>query len=233
LETYDKIVAAYNAAKSAYDQALASQKNVSSSSVSGLAPEVKRGIEARELKRGCLELLTNQYFQDFDATTTKAQPYGYPEFRVPEAMREGPYVQFFEQLCEWEQMTYVFYPYYWGRKDQWVANSTASDPDPTFEAFLQAGSARALAPVRPEYERACVYYLETGEIWNGGETPVLDTELYVSIVDEIAEGQGMSMDNARPYGEPWQYTIPTSLVKLQADTALPCREGARGGAAAS
>jgi len=50
---------------------------------------------------------------------------------------------------------------------------------------------------------------------------VLDNPLYVSLVEEIAEAQDVALDDAEPYGDPWTYTLPTTLVKLQADAALP------------
>ena len=139
-------------------------------------------------------------------------------------MREAPYIQFLEQCFEWQNMTYLFYPYLWGRKSQWVQNSGQADGDPIFEAFLRAGAARVLVPVRPNYEKTVCYYLRSGEIWNGGGLPVLEDELYVSIADEIAASQDVSLDDAVPYGEPWTYRLPTSLVKLQADATLPSWE---------
>lgn len=221
LETYQKVVDAYNSQQADYEAKLKSQENAQASTLTGLPPDAKRAIEMLELKKGCLELLTGQYFYDFDATVAEAQPFGYPEFEIGQALIEGRYSQFFEQCCEWEQLTYVYYPYFWGRKDEWVANSTAKDSDPIFEAFLRAGAARVQVPVRPGYGRALCYYLQTGEIWNGGEVPLLDDPLYVSIIDEIAESQDVALASATPYGEPWTYSLPTSLVKLQPDATLP------------
>jgi hypothetical protein len=118
-------------------------------------------------------------------------------------------------------MTWTYYPYFWGSKEDWVARSQRTDTDPDFAAFLSAGAARVLVPVRPGYEEALTYYLETGDVWNGGEAPVIDDELYVSIVDEMAAALDVSLDAAVPYGDPWEYTLPTSLVMLQADSTLP------------
>lgn len=221
LETYKAIVDAYNGLQSAYDAAVEAKRTVQGSTAATLSEDVKRGIEHRELKKGCLELFTDQHFHDFDATVGDAEPYGYPEFKISEAIEEGRYAQFFEQCFEWEQMTYVFYPYFWGRKSHWIENSREADSDPIFESFLAAGAARVLVPVRPGYELAVGYYTATGKIWNGGEAPGIDDELWVSVVDEIAESQDVSLSEARPYGEPWRYTLPTSLVKLQQDATLP------------
>jgi hypothetical protein len=221
METYKKVVDSYSAQLSAYNAQLESKRTAQTSAVAVLSPDAKRGIEQRELKRGCLELLTGQYFHDFDSTVDAAEPFGYPEFRIKEAMEEKIYSGFFEECMEWEQMTYAFYPYYWGRKSQWVANSMESDGEPIFESFLRAGSSRVLLPVKPGWEKAVLYYLDTGEIWNGGEVPVLDEELAASISLEAGTMIDLSPSNGRPVGKPWTYTLPTTLVKLQADATLP------------
>jgi hypothetical protein len=221
LETFEKIVNAYDALHAEYEAAVKAKETGQLSTLTGIPPEAKRTIELTELKKGCIELFTDQYFYDFDATVDSAEPFGYPEFEVKEALEEGPYVQFFEQCFEWENTTWVYYPYFWGRKDQWVQNSIAADSDAVFESFLRAGAARVQVPVRPGYGKVLLYFLHTGEIWNGGEVPVLDNPLYVSLVEEIAESQDVALDHAEPYGDPWTYALPTTLVKLQADATLP------------
>lgn len=221
LATFEKIVEAYNTRLSAYEAARDATQTSQASVLGTLPPEAKRAIEQTELKKGCLELFTNQYFYDFESTRDSVEPFGYPEFGVGEAMREAPYIQFLELCLEWPNMTYIFYPYFWGRKAQWAQNSGQTDGDPVFESFLRAGAARVLVPVRPNYEKTVCYYLQSGEIWNGGDVPVLEDELYVSIADEIAASQDVSLDDAVPYGKPWTYRLPTSLVKLQADATLP------------
>jgi len=221
METYKRIVDAYNSLQTAYDAELEAKRVAQSSALTKISPDAKRGVEQVELKRACLELITGQYFFDFDATRDSAKPFGYPEFLISQAMEEGAYSQFFEQCFEWEQMTYAFYPYYWGRKSQWVDNSTETDDDPVFESFLRAGSSRVLLPVRPGYALQVLYYLNTGEFWNGGEAPAVDEELQAAIAMEAASAQDVSLSGGRPYGKPWTYTLPTSLVKLQADATLP------------
>jgi hypothetical protein len=221
LETFEKIVNAYDALQAGYEAAVKAKETGQLSTLTGIPPEAKRTIELTELKKGCIELFTDQYFFDFDATVDDAGPFGYPEFEVEEALEEGPYAQFFEQCFEWENTTWVYYPYFWGRKDKWVENSRATDSDAIFEAFLRAGAARVQVPVRPGYGKALLYFMHTGCIWNGGEAPVLNSPLYVSLVEEIAESQDVALDDAEPYGDPWNYTLPTTLVKLQADATLP------------
>jgi hypothetical protein len=223
IRTYKAIVDAYNKLKSAYDSQLAAASIAQGVVISGNNPDQNRRIEQDELKRGCITLFTNQHFADFDATRMNVAPYGYPEFDVDDAMGEARYVQFFEQAFEWDKLSYVFYPYFWGRKEDWATNSQLSDTDPLFADFLKAGSARVLVPVRPNYEESIIYYLCTnpGEIWNGGAPPAIDSELYVSIVDEVMAASDADLANATPVGEPWEIKVPTELVKLQDDATLP------------
>ena len=75
--------------------------------------------------------------------------HGYPEFDVAEATAEGQVVRFFEQAFEWNNLTYLFYPYFWGRKSRWLDVFPLDDPDPQFRDFLRAGSARVPARGRP------------------------------------------------------------------------------------
>lgn len=223
LATYKAIVDAYLQQKSDYDAQLSAAAISQGTAISGNNPDQNRRIEREELKRGCLTLFTDQHFADFDATLKNVAPHGYPELDVDQAMEEARYVQFFEQAFEWDKMSYLFYPYFWGRKEDWAANSQLSDTDPQFTDFLRAGSARVLVPVRPHYEEPIIYYLWTspGEIWNGGEMPTIHNELYVSIVDELMAAADADLADAVAVGQPWEIKLPTELVKLQEDGTLP------------
>jgi hypothetical protein len=95
--------------------------------------------------------------------------------------------------------------------------------DPIFRSFMQSGLARVVVTVRPGFEDAVRFYMQTGLVWNGGEVPVIDDPLHLSIVDELKEPTG------KPEGKAWATRIPTSLTILQADSiglvvekALPC-----------
>jgi hypothetical protein len=132
-------------------------------------------------------------------------------------------VRFFEQAFEWEHMTWVTYPYFWGSKDQWDERLGYDDPDPAFVDFLQAGYCRATVPARPGFEGAIDHFLTFGEIWNGGPLPTISSPLYLPIADELAERLDRPGDEV-PQGPPWTVRVPTNLVKLRADDALPVWE---------
>jgi len=172
-------------------------------------------------------MMTGQHFSSFHAVTHPADaPAHHPEVDVLEALHEGPVVQFFEQAFEWEQLTYLFYPYFWGDKRTWVDLAGVSDPDPLFEKFLTAGSCRVVVPVPIPYVDAVLYLLQSpasdlaGKVWQGGEPPTLDSPLYVSLAQEF-RNQTDDLAGAVPEGDPWEFTLPTSLVWLQPDGTLP------------
>lgn len=221
LATYQAVVTAYNNLKAAYDAQVAAASVQNISTIAVRSPDANRLVEQDELKKSCIVLLTDQHFEDAGAVTFEGTPFGYPEIRVRQAMDEGSYVQFIEQSFEWDQMTYTYYPYFWGRKEDWVDRSMSDDPDPLFAAFLKAGAARVLVPVRRRYEKALIYFLETAQIWNGGGPPTINSPLYVSIVEEMQEATDVAMEDAVPYGEAWEYPLPTTLVTLQEDATLP------------
>jgi hypothetical protein len=170
-------------------------------------------------------LITNSDLSGFDSVTVPES--GSPTLDVDEALDDGPFIQFFEQCFEWDQMTYVFYPYFWGSQGRWADNSQREDDDLTFQSFLRAGAARVLVPVTPNYEKSLLYYQQTGEVWNGGDVPTLDSDLYISVAEELLDSYDIPLDDAVPYSDDvWEAIVPTTLVKLQEDSTLPSWEAA-------
>ncbi len=199
LTTYTAIMQAYQALKAAYDDHLAAAAIQEGISISGRNPAQNREIEKTELKKSAISVAGGHHLEVFDAMRQLDD--AAPEIDFKEAEAEGKYIQFFEQAFEWPHMTYVFYPYFWGRKPdpgagRWVDKLTQiRDTDPQFEEFLKAGAARIVLPVRRGYEAALMHFVETGgEIWGGGDPPHVDEELYVSIVEEIREEQGVVIE---------------------------------------
>ncbi|HYG96556.1 MAG TPA: hypothetical protein VD741_05550 [Solirubrobacterales bacterium] len=228
LQTYDKIAEAYRAQKTAYDQQVAEAKARAAESIQGHNPALNRSIVQSELKKLCITMMTGQHFRQFDAVTNPSDaPIRHPEIDVEEALREGPIIQFFEQAFEWEQMTYLFYPYFWGRKSKWVNLTTnVEDSDPVFQQFLTAGACRVVVPVPIAYSKAVIYMLQSPatdlaqKVWLGGEPPTLESPLYESLAEEIRD-QTDDLDGATPEGAPWEFKLPTTLVWLQPGSELP------------
>jgi hypothetical protein len=131
--------------------------------------------------------------------------------------------KFIEQAFEWSLMSYNFYPFYWGDRTDWTALYQYECNDPLFRSFMQSGMARVIVTVRPGFEKAVLHFMQTGQIWNGGEVPVVGNPLYMSIVDEL-KVQEYAVE------ESWETVVPTNLIALQssgvavAATGLPCGE---------
>lgn len=229
IQTFDKIYTAYQALQTAYDQKVAQAEAAQGPVIQGQNPATNRVVEKTELKKLCITMMTGQHFDAFGAMTDPPdKPKTYPEVDVLQALTEGRVEQFLEQAFEWEQMTYLFYSYFWGRKKNWVDVSLLADPDPLFAQFLTAGAARVVVPVPIAYAEAVQFMLrEPGKdlgkkVWRGGERPTIEDKngLYVSITDEL-RSQTDDLAGATPEGTPWEFTLPTTLVWLQPDATLP------------
>ena len=231
--TFNKIIEAYQAEMDKYNQALAEAKALGVQ-IKGSNPGFYRKIENTILRRNCISYMINQN-TNVELTFGKGKYYnnGYSsgeetflntDIKVDAKLDQyAAFVKFMEQAFEWDIMSYYFYPYYWGNREKWAAMYQFDDNDPTFRAFMQSGMARVIVTVRPGFEEAVRHFLATGQIWNGGEVPVIDDPLFLSIVDEMRSALGEKQ------GEPWREKIPTSLTILQADSiglkvekALPC-----------
>lgn len=222
--TYRKIKAAYDDRVREYEQRVEELRAEAEARAErenrlpfGAPPATNKKTVQTELKKHCLSIITQQRYDAFDATKDGAPPF----FDFGEAAAEGAYIRFFEQAFEWDQMQYVFYPYFWSRKTTWVDRFVKQEVDPEFAEFLRSGAARVVVPVRPGFEIAVTHFIETGKIWGGeGDPPRINTPLYVSIIDEIRERTGAPQGES-PVGEPWEARVPTALVLVRGADDLP------------
>lgn len=215
IQTFEKIVNAYNAALAIYEDKLKAAEVARGVVIEGRNPGINEEIMRNELKKQSITLFTGDDYSQFNAVSGAP-----PVVDLEEAVEEGRFIQFFEQAFEWEQLTYLFYPYFWSRTSTWNKRMAFNDKDPRFNQFLQAGAARVVVPVHPAYNDAVLHYVETGAIWNGGTPPHLDDPLFISIVEELKDATD-DLHGAVPEGEPWPVKVPTSLVYLQQDAELP------------
>ncbi len=138
----------------------------------------------------------------------------YPSIVLEQAKIKGRFIQFLEQAFEWQQLGYSFYPYFWATRPKWIDMMNRSDDtDPNMSAFLQAGSVKVLIAVTTAYEEAVLHFLATREPWDGGPAPVIGDPLFIPLYEELHKRQD-DLYNATPEGEPWTFTLPTSLVYL-------------------
>jgi hypothetical protein len=212
-QAYDAIMEAYLQQKADYEEKLAALGIQQGVKILGRNPLENRRIEREELKKLVLMMLTG----DNDIARNSMLPSTEPLIDLAQACSNGSWIRFFENAFEWNNMLYVLYPYFWGRQARWISALHFTDPDLDFAAFLKAGAARVQVPVRPGFEKAIAHFCQFTEIWEGNDPPLTDDDLYVPIVDEIAENLG-KLDEGVPYppdSQPWEVRIPTSLVLVQ------------------
>lgn len=232
LDTHAKILAAWQKKLRDYQDALAALKfaQPTQGPLGSNNPDDNRRIERTELKRAAIALLSGNNLLGFNAIDQDPlppqpqPPNSPPPQRFPRPNQQasqtlGNYARFFEQAFEWEQMTYIFYPYYWARKEVWYDRALRTNDDPLFAEFLRAGQARVVIPVRPSLEPALWYFLMTNQIWEGGDPPMVTDGDYLPIAEEIKEASGAPGDEV-PYGPAWEVTVPTTLIKLRDDDQL-------------
>ncbi|NEZ66804.1 hypothetical protein D0962_29300 [Leptolyngbyaceae cyanobacterium CCMR0082] len=225
LKTFQKIQQAYERRVLEYEEKVAAiraeqalaQAAAEEERSFGAPPSLNRITERNELKKHAISIVTGSRYEFINAVIDGAPPI----FDFDEAREEGSLIRFFEQVFEWEQMQYVFYPYFWSRTNTWEDRFTTDNPDPQFREFLKAGAARVVISVRPGFETALQHYLDTGKLWDGqGEPPQITSPLYVSIVDEIKERTGAPQGEIL-VGEPWDIRVPTNLLYVRANDDLP------------
>ncbi|HHG83668.1 MAG TPA: hypothetical protein ENJ82_02870 [Bacteroidetes bacterium] len=200
-----------------YQEKLAALLAQSGVQIQGRNPYYNRKLERAELQKSCISLLTGthpSWVQGMKETQVG------PVIKNAVAKTHGAYVRFMEQAYEWENMNYVFYPYFWARVKKWLELMNIEDVDPEFQEFLTSGYARVVVPVRPGFESAVEHFRQTGQIWSGGKLPDITDPDYLPIAEEIKARQQAEGDEIA-IGEPWEVLLPTQLVKLRADNTLP------------
>lgn len=172
-------------------------------------------------------------YPTFQAVDDNGRPYAkfesldfdieFPYMHLPDSRKKGRFTQFLEQAFEWQHVSYLFYPYFWGRRKKWIELMNRLDyADNNMTSFLRAGSARVLVAVTPGYYDAVMYFLSTREPWGGGPAPVIGDPLFIPIHEEIRKQQD-DLAGAVADGASWTFTVPTSLVYLQ-DSSSPIPE---------
>jgi len=218
LKAHAAILQAYQKQLRDYEEKLAALEVQAAQQIQGRNPVENERLIRTELKKGATSVFTVQHYDLFGAIALS--PQGYPQPDLPEAEAEGKYIRFFEQAFEWEQMMYFFYPYFWGRKPNWLKRALLQDVDPLFAEFVKAGSARVVVSIRPGFEKAIAHFLDTGQIWDGGDLPDITSPLYVSIIEEIRE-RDKAPGAEVAQGDPWDVRLPTTLVILRDKAGLP------------
>lgn len=222
LETYGKIAARYQRLQEDYDAAQKARQFTQQVGPLGRDPETNRLTERTELKRSCIAILRHRPMNGLSDIEPPSDPSlkSVPGPDLNKSQDDGTIVRFLEQAFEWDKIGYVCYPYYWGRQAQWPLTATLVNDDPIFETFLRAGYARVVIPVRPAFKDVIMYFLATQRVWPGGSLPAVTDPTYLPIAEEI-KGQTGAPGDEQPQGDPWQYRLPASMIKLRKDDLLP------------
>ena len=223
LENFNLIISAY---KTAYDEYKAEKERIEAERKANEENQKEsqsnfyRIIERDVLKHNCVAYLLQNYLSILGQEFTSGDQM--LNFNVNLSDNLDKYTstaKFLEQAFEWTIMDYTFYPYYWADRKMWQEMYLTENIDTLFRGFLQAGMARVIVTVKPGFEEAVQYFIETGKVWLGGESPIIGDPLYVSIMQEMIEPTGI------PQGNYWITRIPTTLTILQAkSTGLEVEE---------
>lgn len=220
---FKAIISAYEKALVAHNEKIAAEMTTGIQ-IKGTNPGFYREFENKILRKNCISYMIDQnpnakntYGKNnlFTTNILNVTPsFGNTEVNVSQELDNySSFVKFMEQAFEWDIMSYNLYPYYWGNRADWAALYQYDESnDPLFRNFMQAGMARVVVTVRPGFEEAVRHYMQTGQIWNGGEVPVIEDELYLSIVDELTAVKGEKLGGA------WATRVPTALTILQAQS---------------
>lgn len=208
----------YTALVNAYDLASAAYIEKTKGPFSSLECDnalANRLLERTELKQAGLRQLLNQGQALVGESCDISSP---PDPQIVNAPR---YEQFLNHMFEWGEMTYHFYPdLHQGEALSSSYINLRSGTDPLFVSFLQAARARLLVPVKPQHAPMILYFLSTGMIWSASPERVPALEGNKAIVNDLIT---LQEDDSQCSGisEPWNITIPTSMLMVQSGDQLP------------
>jgi hypothetical protein len=217
-QTYEQIAAAYWTLKRQRADEQAAQSTGAGLEIKGDSPARNKEVVVEELKRGVIEMLTGDNFIGRDAMQVVA-PGGAPKVSLDRAISVSEEIQFIEQAFEWENLTFVLYPYFWAKYERWPGLADLTGADEQFARFLRCGSARVVLPARPKFENQVCAYVDFGLLWGGGPIPTVNDPDYLSIAAEIMAQQTPPEDGEKR--KSWEVRLPTTLVWLDSDNSLP------------
>ncbi|NMH89565.1 hypothetical protein [Flavivirga algicola] len=227
VETYNAIMSAFQKQVLDYEEKLAAAEIQDGVQIAGRNPVINRAVEREELKKSCISLFIygarGLFYRFNDLNRIFAGTNGYPDISFFRTYNESDKIQFFEQAFDWKNMTYEFFPYYWGRRGKWLDTLAIEDNDPLFEKFLKSGAARVLIPVNPVFNYATLFYQATGRYdWDSSIPFAFDTHFDRSLVEELASITVDDMDKdveiSKDDPDTWLMKVPTNLVWLDTTT---------------
>lgn len=175
-------------------------------------PQLNRSIERKALKNDCLAVLL---YRQHTLTGESGWAPGSPPHPVAEEIFAQPrYLQFFDEILEWNEMSYSFY----GSSDDPDGGAMPLLPsgqqDGLFSAFLEAQVARVLVPARTERTLAMLYFLSSGMTWFGSDDYVAVDPADAALVLDFLQAQQTEKPAKTVIGEPWEVVVPTTMRVL-------------------
>jgi hypothetical protein len=170
LKTFERIKEAHTNLVNDYERQVARAQIQAGIEIQGRPPAENRAVEIEELTKWAIKTMRIKPF-NFNAVVRQEQQ---EEIDPVISDAYAPIMRFFQDAFEWHLMSYILYPYFWGRRDSYGYRSNLIDNDPLHQKFLRAGAARVIVSVTPGYEERVLYYLDTqgGKDKNG--TPLTE-----------------------------------------------------------
>jgi hypothetical protein len=100
-------------------------------------------------------------------------------------MEYGEYVKFIHSAIDWNNLTYILYPYFWSSPvNTDMAKLFLKHPDRLHQDFLRAGAARIILPIHTGYESEVAALLDQGRM---GKLPA--GHRYGPMLDQVHKAQ--------------------------------------------
>ncbi|TFH47994.1 MAG: hypothetical protein E4H01_07200, partial [Lysobacterales bacterium] len=157
LKTFERIREAHAVLVSNYEREVARAQIQGGIEIKGRPAAENRAHEIEELTKWAIKTMRIEPF-NFNAVVLQQRR---EEIDPVLSDAYAPIMRFFQEVFEWRQMSYILYPYYWGRRDSYGYRNNLTDSDPLHQAFLRAGAARVIVPVTPGFEERVLHYLDT------------------------------------------------------------------------
>ena len=225
---------AFAAIRTAYDARLAEWREYQSQldfekpevtdRLYGRNPTSNKAVIRQELQREAIEIFRNASL-NFDLINSAMSAGGVPRIDFASLSEASPEIMFLCQAFEWENMTYILYPYFFGRRPEWPTKMLFADVDANMVEFLKSGAARVQVPVRPGFEAAVDHFMMTREPYFGQGLPQIGDDLYLPYVDEARAAFGVTLGGTHHDELDFDVTVPTTLVVARAGRKIDTEGG--------
>ena len=144
-----------------------------------------RQLEREQLMRSVLEWLFPGFVSGAGPDGDFGVADGLSDASWLQVMEYGEYIKFIHSSVDWNNLTYVLYPYFWnspGVTD--FGRLYLKHPDRLHQDFLRAGAVRIILPIRAGFESEVASLLDQGRM---GKLP--DGHRFQQIVQQVQKAQ--------------------------------------------